>query len=105
MEDKVRIQVQFTRVTDDGISFTDSLYFTQDEYTKLDPKDLEAQKQARFDNWQEIIKNPPVVEEVPIEDQISSIDDQITALTSQKEQLTSQKAQLEVEAVASIKEK
>lgn len=45
------IRLDFTRVTDEGVTFTDALNLTEDEYAALSDEDIEAMKQARFDNW------------------------------------------------------
>ena len=65
MADSVKVQVRFSKRTAQGVEFNDALYFTQEEYAALSPEQLEAMKQARFDNWQEIVitasNRPPVV--------------------------------------------
>lgn len=58
MEDKVTIKVEFTREVN-GNSFTDSLYFTPEEYEAMSEKELDAKKQERVDNFQAFIDNPP----------------------------------------------
>lgn len=45
--DTIKIQVTFT-IEEDGLSYTDALYFTQHEFDKLDPSDLKGMKQDRF---------------------------------------------------------
>lgn len=57
MEDKVRIQVQFTRQVN-GNNFTDSLYFTPEEYEAMSDKQLDKLKQERVDNFQAFIDSP-----------------------------------------------
>lgn len=93
MEDKIRVQVQFTKTTDEGIDYTDCLYYDLVEYPNVKQEDIETAKQERFDNWQTLIENPPVIEEVPIDDQIASIDSQIKDLTDRKVELESLKAE------------
>ena len=56
--DKVSIKVEFTRQVN-GNNFTDSLYFTPEEYEAMSEKELEAKKQERVDNFQAFIDNPP----------------------------------------------
>ena len=58
MEDKVSIKVQFTRQVN-GNNFTDSLYFTPEEYEAMSEKQMDKLKQERVDNFQAIIDNPP----------------------------------------------
>lgn len=91
--DEVRVQVQFTKTTPEGIHFTDALYYSLDEYAKLSTDEIEAAKQARFDAWQEVIKNPTPID---VKDQLASITDQIDSLTQQKQEL---EAQVEVSTV------
>jgi hypothetical protein len=59
MVDKVQIQILFTKETVDGISFTDALYFSPEEYATLSEEQIEALKQERFDKWIYSVNNPP----------------------------------------------
>lgn len=61
MEDKVSIKVEFTREVN-GNNFTDSLYFTPEEYEALSEKQLDKLKKERVDNFQAYIDNPPQYE-------------------------------------------
>lgn len=58
MEDKISIKVEFTEEVN-GQNFTDSLYFTPEEYDALSKKRLNKLKQERVDNFQAFIDNPP----------------------------------------------
>lgn len=91
MGDQVQIQVKFT-IQQDGLTFTDALYFGPDEYKKLSDSDIEAMKQERFDNYKATIANArKLPQEQPVE-QIASVDDQIESLNASRQTL--------VEAVA-----
>jgi hypothetical protein len=60
------IKIDFTKTSEDGTySFSDALHLPiNHSYTE---EQIEAMKQARFDNWLNMILNPPapVVEETP----------------------------------------
>lgn len=63
------IKIDFTKTSGDGVySFSDALHLRADHsYTE---EQIEAMKQARFDNWLNMILNPPapVVEEPVVEE-------------------------------------
>lgn len=65
------IKINFTKTSEDGVySFSDALHLPINHtYTE---EEIEAMKQARFDNWYNMILNPPapVEEEVPVEEVI-----------------------------------
>ena len=85
--DKVSIKVEFTRQVN-GNNFTDSLYFTPEEYEAMSEKQLNVLKQERVDNFQAIIDNPPqppepTKEELEqqkqmLQDQVAELDARIT---------------------------
>lgn len=58
MEDRISIKVEFTEEVN-GNKFTDSLYFTPEEYDALSTKQLNKLKQKRVDNFRAYIENPP----------------------------------------------
>lgn len=63
------IKINFTKTSADGIySFSDALNLPSNHsYTE---EEIEAMKQQRFDNWLNIIMNPPApVEEVIVPDE------------------------------------
>lgn len=64
-----KIKIDFTKTSEDGVySFSDALHLPiNHSYTE---EDIEAMKQVRFDNWLNMILNPPepVVEESVVEE-------------------------------------
>lgn len=88
MADQIFVQHRFTIVDKNtGISFSDAIVLPVEEYDALSDKQIEKKKQERFDNWKEVISNPPDPVEVPVEEKIDAIEKQIQELTEQKEQL------------------
>ena len=65
MEDIVEIRIIYEKT--DGINtFRDALYYTPEVYSTIDPTEIEAEKDRRFNNWLEIIKGAPEsVPEIP----------------------------------------
>lgn len=62
-----RIADQFQIGTEPFV-FHDALVMMPADYEKLAPEEIEAMKQARYDNWYAIVTAPPVdapVEELP----------------------------------------
>ena len=59
------IKIDFTKTSADGVySFSDALHLPiNHSYTD---EEIEAMKQARFDNWLNMILNPPAPVEEPI---------------------------------------
>lgn len=51
---KEKIQINFTW-EQDGIKYSDALYFTPEEYAKLSPADIEKMEKERFDNWVKLV--------------------------------------------------
>lgn len=85
-----QIQVRFT-VTDGDDTFTDALYFSQEELASLTEEQLENMKHARFNNWKATVNAPPapVVELTPQEkvDQIVLLEAQKVALDTKINEL------------------
>ena len=89
LADEVRIQHRIKQVVEingANMEFNDCLYFSEEEYSKLDPKDLDIQRQARIDVWVNVILNPtPRVE--PTEEELAAyktdLEKQLADLTSQ----------------------
>ena len=46
--------------------FTDALHLADDH--GLTDSEIEAMKQARYDKWYSYINNPPVEDEIPVEE-------------------------------------
>lgn len=86
MTEQVFIQHRFT-VEKDGKSFSDAIVLPISEYKALSEVQIEQIKNERFDSWEKSVLNPPVVEEIPVEEKISAIEDQIDQLIAQKEAL------------------
>jgi hypothetical protein len=59
------IKIDFQKSSEDGIySYSDALHLPANHsYTE---QEIEAMKQARFDNWLNMILNPPTPVEEPI---------------------------------------
>jgi len=68
------IKIDFTKTSEDGVySFSDALHLPIN-YTYTD-EEIEVMKQVRFDNWLNMILNPPE----PVEEEVVVPDD--TAIT------------------------
>lgn len=89
MSQQIKVQVLFTEETAHG-SFTDALYFTQEEFATKTQGDIDALKTERVNNYVTAIdeaKNAPVVE--PTKEQ----------LEAEKLQLQQSVAQLQAQLV------
>jgi hypothetical protein len=51
--ENVYVQVRVNRQTTDGM-FTDSIYYTADEWSKMKAEDVQKAIQARVDNWEKV---------------------------------------------------
>jgi len=51
-----QVQVCFTK-GEHPLILGDALWFTQEEYDALTPEEIEAMKQARYDNWLVVINS------------------------------------------------
>lgn len=49
-------------------AYSDTLWFTEEEYAALSEEQIEEMKQQRVANWINLIENPPVFEEVITEE-------------------------------------
>jgi hypothetical protein len=45
------VVVPFTRYTEQGVEFSDSIHYTDAEYSTVTPEVIEAAKDARFASW------------------------------------------------------
>lgn len=59
--DAVKIQVRFSKETKHG-RYSDSLYFTPEDYETLLPEQLEAMKEERVNRWVTMMDNRVVHE-------------------------------------------
>lgn len=86
-DESIYIQVRFSEKTKYG-TFSDALYYTQDEYAKLSKDDLAKVEQGRVDNFIAAVETPnPEAKELTAEEldaQDKAIDEQIATLQSQK---------------------
>ena len=57
--DTIMTQVRFRVETEHG-QYNDALYYTPAEYDLLTQKDIDDAKQARVDNWIDVVTHPPV---------------------------------------------
>ena len=90
MEDKISIKVEFTEEVN-GNKFTDSLYFTPEDYEALSEKQLNSLKKERVDNFKAFIDNPPE----PIEPTKEELE-------QQKQMLQDQVAELDARIVKKL---
>lgn len=88
MEDEVNIQVRFSRQTEDGVTFTDALYFTPADYEALTEGEIEALEDERFQRWQEVVSSPSP--EPSAADQLADIEQQIAQLEELKAALAAE---------------
>lgn len=56
-----KVQVIFEK-SDDGRTFRDALWMTQEEYDATPAASIDAMKQERFDNWLAIVNAVPTEE-------------------------------------------
>ncbi len=91
--DQLIAQHRFT-IERDGLTLSDALVMPMSEYEKLTPEDIEVQKESRFVNWSEQIKNPPPQVEVSKEEQLLQVENDLKSIEEQKVQLTSRKVEL-----------
>jgi len=57
-----KVQVIFERTYDGTSMFRDALWFTEQEYSALDPEQITVMQEERFNNWIAIINAPPIQE-------------------------------------------
>ena len=91
------IQIRIRENTEVG-QFSDALYFTEDEFNNLDPKDLELMVQERVNNWITAINTPSI----PIEVTKEQLQEQAIELQRQLEDIQwkiSEKEALEVNEI------
>lgn len=88
-DDIVMRQIKFT-IEDQGYSFTDALFLTEEEFTSISSAELDALKQARFNNWLSHIQNPTQPDPISPSDQLQGIAEQATQLLQQTQQLAEQ---------------
>lgn len=62
MSEEVNVQIKFTIEHKDYPSYTDALYFTIEDYNKLDLSEIESLKNARWEKWRDQIDTPPAPE-------------------------------------------
>jgi hypothetical protein len=70
MPDRIRIGVEFEFAADDveGLpAFRDTLWFDSIAEYQSVQHELDELKQERYDNWKQVVKNPPVVEPVVVD--------------------------------------
>jgi predicted amino acid-binding ACT domain protein len=80
-----RIQINFTK-TSNNYSFSDALYFTQEEYEALTEVEIKDMMQKRFDNWFTIITYVDPAED-PAEREAKRIENQIAELAKTAEDI------------------
>lgn len=93
MSDQILIQHRFT-IERDGLTLQDALVLPKEDYEKLTPEDIEIQKEQRFTNWSEQIKNLPPQVEVSKEEQLAQVEEELKSIEKRKVYLSSQKVEL-----------
>lgn len=94
MADQIFVQHRFTLVQN-GQSLTDALVLPIGEYNALSAAQITALKQQRFDNWQNLIKNPPAPVEPSKAEKLVTIDKDLLSLDEQKQTLLKMKTDLQ----------
>ena len=89
----VWIQDRFT-IEQDGLTLQDAIVLPQAEYNALTPQQITNLKQERFDNYKNVIKNPPPQPEQTPEEIVASLDNDLESLRQTAEALLVQKINL-----------
>jgi hypothetical protein len=89
MEDTIKIQLIFTFKTPHG-EYRDALYFTQEDWAKIKPEDIEDKKKERIDNWIYQLEHPVIPKEPTKEE----LEKELVELEVQKLQLENRKTEL-----------
>lgn len=63
--DQIRVQILFSRQYN-GLTYSDALSYTQEEYAALTQDDITAAEDARFNGWVNFITNPPTPAPAPV---------------------------------------
>lgn len=71
----MEIKIDFERGTDPYI-YKDALWFTQEQFDSLTQEQIETMKDERYNNWYELVTNPPVTNDNP--EVISSPQEELT---------------------------
>jgi carbamate kinase len=61
-----QVVIRFT-ITEGDHSYSDALYFSQEEYSTLTESEITALQQERFNNWRKVVETPapePTAEEI-----------------------------------------
>lgn len=68
-----RVQINYTIG-----QFSDALYYDIDAYNngRITPEEIETEKQSRYANWTEILRNPPPPPPTPTEEELLVIMEQ-----------------------------
>lgn len=90
---EVRIQVIFRTDTSKG-TYQDALWFTQEEYDKVTPEEIEVMKQERIDNWLSVVSTPP--SEPAKEERLDRIQSEIDDCTLRIQELQAEKDKINV---------
>ena len=60
------IKIDFERGTNPYL-YKDALYFTEEQFDALTPEEIEAMKDERYNNWYDMVTNPPPSTDIPVE--------------------------------------
>lgn len=107
MADQIFIQHRFSddiNVNGQTIHFEDAIVLPIDEYNKLAPKDIEAQKLERVTNFKNIIEHPIMPIVLSKEEQLAQTDKDLASIEKQKAVLTAQRVEVAKIEVAPIEE-
>jgi len=88
--DTTKIQLQFTKQTPHG-KFTSTLYFTEDEWKKIKPEEIEAKKQKHVDAFIAVVEAPSHKKTADeIEYELYMLDEQEKLIAAQRAELDMQ---------------
>lgn len=86
---QILVTVRFTEDVDfgkgDKRQYSDSIFYTQDEYEKIKQEDIDAEKNRRVDNWKYAVQNPPAYMEptkAELEEELARIESERAILTA-----------------------
>ena len=87
MANETRVQILIQQNTQYG-EFRDAIYVPMSEYDLMSPGEIEALKQARVQQWLDIMATPAV--ELTPEEILNQLKDQLKDLDAQRDQVLSQ---------------
>jgi hypothetical protein len=86
MEDRIFIQHRF-QIIEGDLRYDDALIMPREGYELLSDSEIDKLKQQRFDNWKEVVANPPVAIEPSDEEKLEAVKVELEYLQTQKKEL------------------